>query len=107
MSDYDFSALQAAMGVVPIRIEDDSVRRVRLLGGWATKTLANEPASPEEALYVAGAVSTWLRDGGDLVRDHLRIAPPRGSHRTASAIWRGLHRDDAHDVDDADDRDQG
>ena len=73
---------------------------MRLLAELADDLLAGRMPSREAALFVAGALSAWLRDGrrcGDLERAYLRVTPrehstvtpqrlhARGSARRATA----------------------
>lgn len=68
--------------------------RVAMLQEVARALLEDAPCSREAALFVAGAVDAYLRYGGNLARDYLRIVPPRGSHSTPAAIVRAAHRDE-------------
>lgn len=40
----------------------------------------------EAGLFVGSALQAWLRDGGDLARDYLRVAAPRGSQHTPQRL---------------------
>lgn len=65
--------------------------RVRLLREAAEALLAGRMPSGAARLFLAGALSAWLRDGGcvgALERHYLRVSPPRGSHKTPAALAR-------------------
>lgn len=65
--------------------------RVRLLAEVAQALLDGREPSRAAALFVGGAVSAWLAQGGRigaLERDFLRVAAPRSSRHTASELWR-------------------
>jgi len=63
--------------------------KVRAIGEVAAALLDGRLASRECALYVGGALASWLEQGGDLSRDFLKITKPK-SHNTPAAIWREL-----------------
>lgn len=57
---------------------------------WIAKAATTLMNSGEpEALFLGGALLSWLSTGGSLERDFLKIAQ-RGSHRTPARIWRDL-----------------
>jgi hypothetical protein len=64
--------------------------RVQLLGELMEDLLALRNPSPEAALFLGAALSSWLVNGGVLDRDHLKVVKAK-SHRTPAAIWRA-HR---------------
>jgi hypothetical protein len=64
--------------------------RVALLKDAVAALMRGEMPSPEARLFLAGGVSSWLEEGGDLIRDCWRIAAPRGSHRRPEVIAREL-----------------
>lgn len=72
--------------------------RVQLIGEVATALLAGRMPSDAARLFIAGALSAWLENGGSLERDYLRTVKPK-SHRTPAAIWRDLraHPDERQD----------
>src|SRR5262245_10889793 len=70
--------------------------RIRLLGEAAQALLEGRMPDRPAALFLGGAIESWLREGGDLERAYFRVRGPRGSRRTPSAIWRA-HRDDGRD----------
>jgi hypothetical protein len=41
------------------------------------------------AVFLGHAIESWLEQGGDLVRDYLKLVTPK-SHRTAPKIWAAL-----------------
>ncbi len=65
--------------------EAERERRVRMVADVA---YASEP-SPDALLFVKGSLQAFLEAGGDL-DDYLRLRPPRGSHSTASALWKRM-----------------
>jgi hypothetical protein len=69
--------------------------RVRLLREVADALLRGERPSMEAGLFVAGAVSAWLSEGGSLERDYLKVSAPKGSHDTAQALAAELARFDS------------
>lgn len=64
--------------------------RVALLGEAVEALLAGELPSPAARLFLAGGLSSWFRDGGDLLRDFWRIKGEQGSTATAPRIWQRL-----------------
>lgn len=48
----------------------------------------------EGSLFVGSALLAWLENGGDLVRDYLQIAAPRGSHRTVQSLLSLIDEDE-------------
>lgn len=71
--------------------------RVRLLREVADALIAGRAPGRAAALFVGGALDAWLRGGGGLgalERDHLRVTPPRGSHRTPAAVARAAAQAD-------------
>ncbi len=67
----------------------DRTDRIVLLGEFAHDLLAGRKPSLGAILFVAGAISTWLENGGSLEKDHLKVVKPK-SHVTPSVIWRRL-----------------
>jgi hypothetical protein len=68
--------------------------RVRLFREVVDALLEGRMPSPAARLFVASACDAYLTRGGNLARDHLRISPPRGSHRTPAVLAAALHRDE-------------
>ncbi|WP_128001092.1 hypothetical protein [Piscinibacter defluvii] len=60
--------------------------RVALLLEAFEALLAGELPCLEACMFLGGAGTAWLREGGDLERDFLRVAAPAGSHRTPAQI---------------------
>ena len=71
----------------------DRAARVKLLAEMAAALLAGRKPSRASALFVGGALSAWLENGGSLERQYFRVSARRGSHHTAAALWRA-HRDE-------------
>lgn len=69
--------------------------RVRLLREVADALMRGEAPSREASLFVAGALSGWLAQGGSLERDYLKVSAPRGSHDTAQQLAAELARFDS------------
>lgn len=94
---FSADALSEALGI-PRRIEivDDRERRVAMLGTFAQAVMAGELPSAESAMFIAGAIQAWLRQGGSLERAHLKVSARRGSHATPASIW-ARHRDERQD----------
>lgn len=63
--------------------------RLQLLAEAAQSLLAGRQPSAEARLFLASALTAWLRTDGPLER-HLRVGAPRGSHKTAPALAREL-----------------
>lgn len=61
--------------------------RVRLLAEVFEALLEGREPSRAAALFVGGAGLDWLREGGDLLRDHWRVKAPAGSHHTPPYLW--------------------
>ena len=66
--------------------------RVRLLREAADALMQGQLPPAAARLFVGGALLAWLREGGSLERQYLRVAAPKGSHLTPSALLR--RRDD-------------
>ena len=64
--------------------------RVSLLHEAFSALMRGELPSPEARMFLAGGGASWLREGGDLVRDYWRVAAPRGSHRRPEVVAREL-----------------
>ncbi len=64
--------------------------RVVLLAQAAGALSIGAPVPTEAASFLGQALIDWLERGGDLTRDHLRVAAVRGSHRTPHVIARAL-----------------
>lgn len=96
---FDDSALLRAIGPkAPATLDREG--RVRLLGEAAEALLAGKLPEPEARLFLAGGLLAWLEGGGRLTSTFWKVDPVRGSKRTASALWRARHRDDAEDSGD-------
>jgi hypothetical protein len=80
--------------VVALAVSDRD-GRVQLVGEAADSLLALKMPSVPAALFLGGALKTWLELGGNLERDYLQVTQ-RGSHRTPSRIWSGLIDDEGH-----------
>jgi hypothetical protein len=63
--------------------------RVALLAEVAAALLNGALPSKEARMFVGGALSAWLAQGGDLSREFLKVVIPK-SHRTASKIFQEL-----------------
>lgn len=74
----------------PVRLPDGFSRqhRIQLVGEVFQALIDGRLPSREAALFVGGAGAAWLSEGGDLVRDYLRVAAPRSSHHTPQHLWR-------------------
>lgn len=100
---FDVTELVRAMGSgnTPAALTREG--RVRLLGETYQALLNGELPSREAALYVGGALTAWLANGGDLARDYLKVVKPK-SKRTAAKIWREMqtahHPDEGQAVED-------
>lgn len=78
--------------------------RIRLLAEAADSLMAARLPSPAARLYLAGAVSAWLREGGRigaLERDFLRVAAPARSTLTPARVLARISSD-ARATDDID-----
>lgn len=64
--------------------------RVALLTHAFEALMRGELPSVEARMFLAGGGVSWLREGGDLVRDYWRVAAPRGSHKRPEVLARQL-----------------
>ncbi len=68
----------------------DRAGRVRLIAEAADALLKGELPEPAARLFLAGAISAWLKQGGrvgDLERTYLRVsAPPRSTMTPARLL---------------------
>ena len=81
------------------RVEPDAAdngreRRVGWLDEVATALFEDRLPSRPAALFLWAALSGWLRQGGKLERDYLRVTAPRGSHHRPDVLWRRLIDDE-------------
>ena len=67
--------------------------RIALLAEVFKALLNGTLPSREAALFVGGAGSAWLVQGGSLEKDFLQVVGPSGSHFTPSALWERLCED--------------
>lgn len=74
------------------RLPGDFTRegRVALLTEAFAALMRGELPSLEARMFLAGGGSTWLKEGGDLLRDYWRVTAPRGSHRRPEVVAREL-----------------
>ena len=88
---FDDAALVSVLG--------DRARHVRQIGEVAKALLDGRLPSRSAALFVGGALLSWLENGGDLCREYLNVVKPK-SHRTPAAIWQeiNLHQDEEVDL---------
>ena len=85
---FDADLLAAALGDArPATFDREG--RIRLCGEFANAVIAGEAPARESLLFVAGAISGWLSNGGNLERDYLRVVA-NGSHNTPCRIWKAL-----------------
>lgn len=81
-------ALRAAIGPrAPLSLSREG--RIRLIGETAKALLAGRMPSKSAALFVGGALDSWLREGGRLERDFFKVLRPR-SHYTVARAWAKL-----------------
>ena len=80
----------------PMRAPGDFTRegRIALCAEAAKALFAGVAPSREAALFLGGAIASWLTEGGDLARDFLRVTAPRGSHRRPEVVAREFLIDD-------------
>lgn len=64
--------------------------RVRMLGEFAEAVLEGREPERAAALFVAGGLRSWLREGGNLTRDYWRTAGPQGCTVTEAVLLRRL-----------------
>lgn len=67
----------------------DRAERVRLIAEAAAALLRGELPAPAARLFLAGALSAWLREGtrcGSLERDFLRVTPRERSTLTPQRL---------------------
>lgn len=68
----------------------DREGRIQLLGEVASALLAGQPVPREGAAFVAGAILSWLDQGGRLgalERDFLRVTGVQRSRKTPAKVW--------------------
>lgn len=96
---FDDAALLAVLGGRAPATFDRS-GRVRLLGEAAQALLAGRLPGRESALFVGGALLSWLENGGSLERDFFKVTKPK-SHHTPAAIWQQInaHQDEGQDTE--------
>ncbi|MGA8149255.1 MAG: hypothetical protein WB870_17005 [Gallionellaceae bacterium] len=68
-------------------------KRIKLLGELAQALLAGEVPSREAALFIGGAIASWLQDGDSLEKTYLKVTK-RHSHHTPQVIWQMLIEDE-------------
>jgi hypothetical protein len=73
-------------GRIALPVAFDRRERVRLLRSAAAALLAGELPDRAAALFLAGAISAWLSQGGNLEKDFLKVRAPRGSHFTPKVL---------------------
>lgn len=86
---HPFEILARARAPAAITRED----RVRMLAEVSQALLDGEAPSRAAALFVGGAIASWLAEGGDLAKDFLKVNR-RGSHLTPARIWQSLIADE-------------
>ncbi len=67
--------------------------RVRMLAEVSRALLDGKTPSRAAALYVGGAIGSWLAEGGDLAKDFLKVNR-RGSHLTPQRLLARLIGDE-------------
>lgn len=85
---FDASGLIEALQQVPARFNRQG--RIKLIGHVAIALMSGKPPERAAALFVAGALQSWLENGGSLERDYLRVTAKSGSHHTPAAVWQTL-----------------
>ena len=88
----DPTALQRVLGHSRLPLALTREGRVVLIAEAAAALLNDQLPSMESRVFVAGALSSWLQQGGDLTRDFLRVTKPQ-SKRTASRIFQEIQRE--------------
>ena len=78
--------LARALGYRPPR-STSREGRVALLAEAADLLLRS---GTECGAFVGAALQSWLADGGDLAKRHLRVAARRGSHCTPARLYRSV-----------------
>ncbi|WP_128001045.1 hypothetical protein [Piscinibacter defluvii] len=78
------------------RARAERKERVRDIARAAEAMLTSgDPAQ----VFVGSALASWLADGGDLVRVHLKVAAPRSSRATPAVLWAELQQEAHPDED--------
>lgn len=72
--------------------------RVALCAAAAQDMVSGCPLGPIAGRYLGHAILAWLDGGGDLVRDHLRIAPEQGNKLTPQKLYSKLVSREASDA---------
>ena len=67
----------------------DRAGRIQLIGEAAQALLAGRLPERDAALFLAGALLSWLETGGSLEREFLKVVKPK-SHHTPAAIWQEI-----------------
>ena len=83
---FDAAALAAVMGAQAPGVLDRR-GRIRLIGEGAKALLDGRLPGRESALFIGGALLSWLQTGGSLERDFLRVVKAK-SHHTPDVLWR-------------------
>jgi hypothetical protein len=99
---FDPRGLEAAFGIARPPLILDRAGRVSMIGEAAKALLDGQLPSRECAVFLGGALLSWLELGGNLEREYLRVTKAK-SHHTPAAIWRSMnaHRDERQGCDDA------
>jgi len=95
----DATALQRVFGRSRVPKSTSVEGRVCLLAEAAEALMSDRLPSMESRIFLAGALSSWLQQGGDLSRDYLRVIRPK-SKRTASRIFQEIQRENFDHQDD-------
>ena len=67
--------------------------RVALIAEACEAWIQGKQPSDAARLFTAGAVLSWLRDDGDLLRDYWRVRGPQGSTHTPAVLWKALREE--------------
>lgn len=83
------AALTAALGPGRAPAAFDRAGRIKLLGEAARALQRGELPESDAAIFLSGALLSWLELGGSLERDYLKVIV-NGSHHTPDRVWRAL-----------------
>jgi hypothetical protein len=90
----DATALQRVLGRSRVPKSTSVEGRVVLIAEAAEALMNDRLPSMESRIFLAGALSSWLQQGGDLSRDFLQVIRPK-SKRTASKIFQEIQRENS------------
>lgn len=100
---FDDAALATVLGIGRAPRQYDRQGRVELIGEAAQALRDGRLPGREAALFVGGALLSWLENAGSLERDFFKVTKAK-SHHTPAAIWQQInaHPDEGQDTETGD-----